>query len=641
MMPLRAWTSSRLYISDSFGLAFLGRRLERGTSSASTRITARFVPVALAALLARLQSLLATLVMWQRLQPPSGFHRPEKLAGRTRRCQATTTISTTTRTAAPAGRARRRRPPEARLLRQGPPPAGRPGRLPPQGRQRQGHLRRQGRAPERSGSAVLLPGPAPTATPRPRALVRQIADFDYIVTDSETDALVLEDQLIKEYRPRYNIRLKDDKRTPTCGSPSHEPFPRVDRGAPPRPRRRPLLRPLHRRARHARDAEVRRRRLPGPHLPPRPAGPDGRPRPASTSRSAAAARPASATTTASGYRATGRAAWCASSTARDATVLADLRARDGGAGRGPALRGGGAPARPHRASSTTHGLAQPRPAGHQRRPRRLRARARRRRRLRRGPARARRPHPHHAPLPVLRPPGPRTSPTSWPSCCASTIPRAGDIPRRGPAVARRWRTSRTWKDWLRRLRGGARARCACRCAGRRPRRRRAGRDQRRLQAAEARCATGATAVAPRHARRPRSCRRPSACARCRRPSTASTSRTSRAARRSARWSSSRTASRCKSPLPPLPHPHRRGRGRLRQHARRCSTATTARLAATGRASRPTWSSSTAAPASSACAREVLDRHGFAGAELIGLAKREETIHREDGDLQPVRAAARR
>jgi excinuclease ABC subunit C len=60
------------------------------------------------------------------------------------------------------------------------------------------------------------------------ALVRRITDFDYIVTDSDADALVLENQLIKEYRPHYNVRLKDDKAYPYLRITLQEPYPRVD-----------------------------------------------------------------------------------------------------------------------------------------------------------------------------------------------------------------------------------------------------------------------------------------------------------------------------------------------------------------------------------------------------------------------------
>lgn len=59
-------------------------------------------------------------------------------------------------------------------------------------------------------------------------LVKRIADVDYIITATASEALVLEDQLIKEYRPQYNIRLKDDKRYPYLRITLAEPFPRVD-----------------------------------------------------------------------------------------------------------------------------------------------------------------------------------------------------------------------------------------------------------------------------------------------------------------------------------------------------------------------------------------------------------------------------
>jgi excinuclease ABC subunit C len=45
-------------------------------------------------------------------------------------------------------------------------------------------------------------------------LIREIVDFEYIVTDSEWEALILECNLIKKYRPRYNVMLKDDKSYP-------------------------------------------------------------------------------------------------------------------------------------------------------------------------------------------------------------------------------------------------------------------------------------------------------------------------------------------------------------------------------------------------------------------------------------------
>ena len=51
-------------------------------------------------------------------------------------------------------------------------------------------------------------------TPKTRTLVKNIADLEYIVTGSEVEALILEANLIKKYKPRYNVLLKDDKRYP-------------------------------------------------------------------------------------------------------------------------------------------------------------------------------------------------------------------------------------------------------------------------------------------------------------------------------------------------------------------------------------------------------------------------------------------
>ena len=64
-------------------------------------------------------------------------------------------------------------------------------------------------------------------TPKVLAMVSNIAYFEYIVTDSETEALALECNLIKKYRPKYNILLKDDKQYPYIKVTINEPYPKV------------------------------------------------------------------------------------------------------------------------------------------------------------------------------------------------------------------------------------------------------------------------------------------------------------------------------------------------------------------------------------------------------------------------------
>lgn len=59
-----------------------------------------------------------------------------------------------------------------------------------------------------------------------QALVAEIADFEVIQTSTEVEAFILEDSLIKRHQPRFNIRLRDDKRYPYLKI-TNEPFPRV------------------------------------------------------------------------------------------------------------------------------------------------------------------------------------------------------------------------------------------------------------------------------------------------------------------------------------------------------------------------------------------------------------------------------
>jgi excinuclease ABC subunit C len=63
--------------------------------------------------------------------------------------------------------------------------------------------------------------------PRHSMMVRQVRDIDYVATGSEIEALILEANLIKQHRPKYNILLKDDKKYPYVKVTTREDFPRL------------------------------------------------------------------------------------------------------------------------------------------------------------------------------------------------------------------------------------------------------------------------------------------------------------------------------------------------------------------------------------------------------------------------------
>ena len=63
--------------------------------------------------------------------------------------------------------------------------------------------------------------------PKTAALMRLVENLDYIVTASPSEALILESTLIKQYRPKYNVRLKADKSYPYIKITDIEDFPRV------------------------------------------------------------------------------------------------------------------------------------------------------------------------------------------------------------------------------------------------------------------------------------------------------------------------------------------------------------------------------------------------------------------------------
>ena len=69
--------------------------------------------------------------------------------------------------------------------------------------------------------------PAGQTEAKTRRLTAEVADFDWIITENELEALVLENVLIKQHRPRFNVRLRDDKTYPYVKIHWQESFPRV------------------------------------------------------------------------------------------------------------------------------------------------------------------------------------------------------------------------------------------------------------------------------------------------------------------------------------------------------------------------------------------------------------------------------
>lgn len=66
------------------------------------------------------------------------------------------------------------------------------------------------------------------ADPKLRGLINSIVDFDFLVVRTEAEAILTEGRMIKEYRPRYNVAFRDDKRFPLLRVDLQEPWPRVE-----------------------------------------------------------------------------------------------------------------------------------------------------------------------------------------------------------------------------------------------------------------------------------------------------------------------------------------------------------------------------------------------------------------------------
>ncbi len=87
------------------------------------------------------------------------------------------------------------------------------------------HLCGEGSEFEKPRAAVFSKQPQSDA--KTRSMVPNIREFEYIVTDSEMEALLLECNLIKKHHPYYNILLKDDKSYPYIKVTVQEMFPRI------------------------------------------------------------------------------------------------------------------------------------------------------------------------------------------------------------------------------------------------------------------------------------------------------------------------------------------------------------------------------------------------------------------------------
>ncbi len=102
--------------------------------------------------------------------------------------------------------------------------------------------------------------------PKTERLVAEIADLEWIITDSELEALLLESNLIKRHKPHFNIRLKDDKRYPYIKVEWQNALSQSGDRAQDGAGRRALLRPVHQCGRGLSDARHAAAHLSVSHL---------------------------------------------------------------------------------------------------------------------------------------------------------------------------------------------------------------------------------------------------------------------------------------------------------------------------------------------------------------------------------------
>ena len=101
---------------------------------------------------------------------------------------------------------------------------------------------------------------------RIRVAIDRVADVEYTLTDSVSEALLLEANLIKRFKPRFNVRLKDDKSYPYIKVTLGEDFPRVERTRKLPPGRQPVLRAVCLREQCRRIDEPHPKALSLPHV---------------------------------------------------------------------------------------------------------------------------------------------------------------------------------------------------------------------------------------------------------------------------------------------------------------------------------------------------------------------------------------